>query len=297
MSSTVPTTLGITHVLEAPTFSIPPVAHRPPQSPGCPPLPPAPSLSSLASPFSCPLAPPCTISTPPSTPPCLPTPALPLSTWTPSSQSPLIQTPTWSAHNHHLLPSPLRKHFAPLPSLTLNSLEKKPPPILSASPKLSLTPSFPHSPKTVGCTSNLPVTSLTTSPLKTSLSRIFPCPSLKHPLPLSLPLPRHHPLLSLSQYFILPSMSAHLSTSSPPCLASLPTIILISTWSTMNRAATSGSHLRNLSTASSSTTFPRSKTSTPPHPHSSSPPSTPMSTTPSTSIQMACFPQSISVPK
>ena len=65
MSSTVPTTPGITQVLEAPISSNPLVARSPPQSPGHPPLPPALSLSSLASPSLFLLVPPHMSSTPP----------------------------------------------------------------------------------------------------------------------------------------------------------------------------------------------------------------------------------------
>ena len=247
MSSTVPTTLGITQVPEAPVFSTPLALHRLPLSPGRPLLPPVWSLSSLASLSSSPLAPTSTTTpfhSPHNTPPHLPTPASPLSTQTPSNPPPLILTPTWSTHHHHLLLSPLWKHFAPPPSSILNNSEKKLPPTSSVSLKLSLMPSFPRSPKTAGHTSSLPVISLTTSRLRTFLSRTSPYLLSKHQLPPLLPPPSHHPLLSLSQYFTRRSTSPPLNTSLPPCLASLPTATLISTQSTTSRTATFGFHQR-----------------------------------------------------
>ena len=184
-----------------------------------------------------------------------------------------------------------------LPSSTLSSLEKKLLLKSSVFLRLSLTFSFPHSPRTVGPSTNLQTAPSTTSHSKTSQSRTFPCPLLKRPLPLLLPLPHCHLLLNLSLYFTPPLTSGHLSTSSPPHHASLPTTTLISTQFITNKVTMSGSHQRNLLTVNSSTISPGPKTSIPPHPYSLSPSSAPMPTTPSTSTLMACSPLFTSVPK
>ena len=83
------------------------------------------------------------------------------------------------------------------------------------------------------------------------LNAYHPHPSLQPPLPRLLPPPRRHPLSDLPLYFTPPSTSAYSSISLPPRLASLPTATLISTPSITSKAATSGSHQRNSSTASS----------------------------------------------
>jgi len=305
MSSTVLTILGITQVPEAPNSSIPlSLAHHPLQSPGHLLLPPVPnstsSSSSRASPSSNPQALAHTTSTSPSHPSTQhrrPAPALPLLTRTPSNPPLLTPIPTLSAPHPRPLPHLPSKHFMPLPSSTSNNLEKKPLPKSSISLKPSLTSSFPHSPRTVGPSTNLLTAWLVTSHLRTSPSRTSHHPLLKHLSPPLLPPLHCHPLLDLSPYSILRSTSPPLSTSLLPRLASLPTVTLTSTPSTMSRTIISGSHPKSLSTAGSSTTFPGPKALIPLHLRTLSPHSMPMPTTPSTSTPTARSPQSTSVPK
>ena len=207
MSSTAPTTLGITQVLEAPTSNTP-AAPSPPLYPGHPLLLPALSLWSLDSP-----------SLPPpsyqSIPPLLLILVLPLSTQTPSSPTLLAPAPILSDPCPHLLWSPPLKPFALQLSSALNSLVQKPPPISSALPKKNLTPSFLHSIKTIGCNSSSPVTLSTMSPSRTSQLRIFLCPLSKLLLPQLLPLLCCHLTAASSPSL---SMLLPLNTSLPPHL-------------------------------------------------------------------------------